>query len=127
MIYSVFRPDGFYDYYRGPGRVALGTPPPAPRRLNPEKSYPVEAGLVLLPAGARRIGRGIWARGRVATMPGRLHVSGLAAESAEQKIAPATRWFEDPVKAPAFILAGAFAAYWALKKISWTLWPKANP
>lgn len=71
MIYSVYNPTSkTYDYYEGPGPggTHAGTPPIA-RGRNALGATPEQASWKV-PAGAKRVGRGPVARGRIAELGG---------------------------------------------------------
>lgn len=67
MIYSVWK-WGRYDYYDVPTGEGLGDlpQPQAPRQAGPDASVQPEAILPVLPAGARLVGQGTKAKGRIA-------------------------------------------------------------
>ena len=71
MLYSVFNwNSGLYRYYEGPGEKRGERPKPRVR-LNPSdngRGQQPEALLKILPAGARAIGQGKTAKGRIAVM-----------------------------------------------------------
>jgi hypothetical protein len=73
MIYSHFNwASGRFDYYDGPGDQ-LGNRPKYRNVLNEPNSkhgVPVESVLPIVPAGARRVGSGKVAKGRIAVLPG---------------------------------------------------------
>ena len=71
MIYSHFNWDaGKFDYYEGNGDQ-LGNRPKARKVINQPNSQhgvPVEAVMPVIPAGARRVGSGAQAKGRIAVL-----------------------------------------------------------
>jgi hypothetical protein len=71
VIYSVYRhTQRVFDYYEAPGPSGThATAPPAPLASG-KLGAPPEAATWRLPIGARKIGSGPYARGRIASMGG---------------------------------------------------------
>jgi len=73
MIYSHFNWNaGRFDYYDGPGDQ-MGNRPKARNVLNEPNSrhgVPVESVMPIVPSGARKVGSGMQAKGRIAVLPG---------------------------------------------------------
>jgi hypothetical protein len=103
MIYSVWR-WGRYDYYDVPTGEGLGDLPQkqAPRGSGPDASVQPEAILPVLPAGAKPVGSGPKAKGRIA-------VTGEEAAAAT---------FADPGKESSWLRLGVLAVVaWGVYKL----------
>jgi hypothetical protein len=112
---------GIYRYFDVDDRLPLGEPPKPARTLGAEGLHCVESALITVPATARPAGQGKAALGRLAVLQPVQALAGLG-EPPASALDP-SKWYNDPVKAPLYILVGSYAGLKTLRFIAKTLWP----